>query len=217
MTWWHANISRKQCSTTRLRTGLYAACRLLILMNGAASFGTVGMCQNPAPMNGRKKLLSSMTKIILLQWCWARYFCMKAAYDTAEYYFRKSLLLNPNDPDTLMPDSALFLSLGLAKRSFRDLYEKAIQLNPFNAGTNFHAVWCYSFLLNLEIMKKPHRCIVKPENMKDCGCRCLFCSYLLLPRNSTIKCRLHWNIFLDTYRKLISKGKDFTPGKRLTG
>src|SRR5688572_14888629 len=58
-------------------------------------------------------------------------FIFEGSYDTAEYYFRKSLLLNPNDPETILQIAVCFIFMGFEKESI-ELHHRAIQLSPFN-------------------------------------------------------------------------------------
>ncbi|NJK95907.1 MAG: hypothetical protein HC905_14230 [Bacteroidales bacterium] len=65
-----------------------------------------------------------------------RIFLYEGSYNTAEYYFRRSLMLNSNDPDTLFPIALYLVYLGLDKEALA-LYEKGLQLHPFFAGNHF--------------------------------------------------------------------------------
>jgi len=60
-------------------------------------------------------------------------FSFEGAYETAEYYLRKSFLLNQNDPDTLIQIAAYFVYLGLYSESVK-LYERTLRLNPLNTS-----------------------------------------------------------------------------------
>lgn len=53
----------------------------------------------------------------------------EGAHETSEYYLRKSLQLNANDPDSLIQIASCFTYLGYPQEAF-ELYEKAIELNP---------------------------------------------------------------------------------------
>jgi TolB-like protein len=134
-------------------------------------------------------------------------FLYEGAYDTAEYYFRKSLSLNPNDPDTLIPIALYFIFLGLEKEAVL-LYEKAIKLNPFNADRySLYGVFIY---FELGDYAKAASLIVPTQNAKIADADAYYAAtYYYLQQYD--KMQSHWSTFLDTYRKLISKGKDFTP------
>ncbi|NJO68901.1 MAG: hypothetical protein HC830_06090 [Bacteroidetes bacterium] len=67
-----------------------------------------------------------------------RIFLYEGSYNTAEYYFRRSLMLNSNDPDTLFPIALYLVYLGLDKEALA-LYEKGLQLHPFLPATT--SVW----------------------------------------------------------------------------
>jgi uncharacterized protein HemY len=52
-----------------------------------------------------------------------RIFLYEGSYDTAEYYFRKSLMLNSNDPETLMPLHFILSTWDWAKKLWNCLKE----------------------------------------------------------------------------------------------
>lgn len=131
-------------------------------------------------------------------------FMYESAYDTAEFYFRKSLLLNSNDPDTHVHIALCFVWLGLEKEGLT-LYEKAIHLHPFNAEKYFlYGVFLYFELGEYE---KAASLIKQVRNAKMASADAYFAAtYFYLDQHD--KMQLHWNLFLDTYRKLISKTID---------
>ncbi|MFH5831935.1 hypothetical protein [Halalkalibaculum sp. DA384] len=65
-----------------------------------------------------------------------RVFLYQRAYETAEYFLRKSLRLNSNDPESLIQIAPCFLYLGYGKEAYR-LYQKALRLNPAGDQTYF--------------------------------------------------------------------------------
>jgi TolB-like protein/tetratricopeptide (TPR) repeat protein len=133
-------------------------------------------------------------------------FLYEGAYDTAEYYFRKSLSLNANDPDTLMAIALYYIFLGLEKEAVA-LYEKAIRLNPFNADK--YALFGVFIFFELGDYSKAASLIVKSETGKIADADAYYAAiYFYL--NQRDKMQAHWDLFLATYGKLISKGKDFT-------
>lgn len=133
-------------------------------------------------------------------------FLYDGAFDTAEYYFRKSLLLNPNDPDTLIQMSLCFISLSLEKEGLA-LYEKAMQLNPLNADKYFpYGAFIYFELGDYE---KTASLIIPNQKIKIADADAYYAAtYFYLQQHD--KMQMYWGLFLDTYRRLISKGKDFT-------
>lgn len=133
-------------------------------------------------------------------------FLYEGAYDTAEFYFRKSLLLNLNDPDTHTQIALCFLLLGKQKEAL-EIYQKAIQLTPFHADNySMFGVFIYFELGEYE---KAASLIQPNKKAKIADIEAYYAAiyyYLQQPD----KMHLYWNLFLETYRKLISKGKDFT-------
>lgn len=128
------------------------------------------------------------------------------SYDTAEFYFRKSLQLNPNDPDTHMQIALGFLLLGKEKEAVA-IYERALQLTPFNADSYFlYGVFIYFSTGDYE---KAASLIQPNQKAKVADADAYYAAiyyYLQQPD------RMHhfWNLYLENYRRLISKGKDFT-------
>lgn len=61
-----------------------------------------------------------------------RIFLYEGSYNTAEYYFKRSLMLNSNDPDTLFPIALYLVYVGLEKEAL-ELYERGLQLYPYYA------------------------------------------------------------------------------------
>jgi TolB-like protein len=135
-----------------------------------------------------------------------RIFVYDGAYDTSEYYFRKSLLLNPNDPETLIQIALCFIYMGLEKEGLQ-LYEKALQVNPFTADKYFpYGAFIYFELGEYE---KAASIVGKNQYVKIATAEAYYAAiYYHLQQPD--KMQVHWNLFLDNYRRLISKGKDFT-------
>ncbi len=136
-----------------------------------------------------------------------RIFLYEGSYSTAEYYFRRSLTLNPNDPDTLFLISVYFVYLGLSKEAL-ELYERGVQLHPLFAGNHFRLGGVMYFELGeyekaVEFIE--HHSMSKP-GIADKNAYCAAVYYHLRQFD---KMQTHWNIFLDTYKRLISKGRDF--------
>jgi TolB-like protein/tetratricopeptide (TPR) repeat protein len=133
-------------------------------------------------------------------------FAYEDSYDTAEFYFRKSLQLNPNDPDTHMQIALCFLLLGKEKEAVA-IYERALQLIPFNADNYFlYGVLIY---FNMGDFEKAASLIQPNQKAKIADADAYHAAiyyYLQQPD------RMHhfWNLYLENYRRLISKGKDFT-------
>ncbi len=132
-------------------------------------------------------------------------FLYEGAYDTAEYYFRKSLLLNSNDPDTVIQIALCFLLLGLEKEAI-ELYDKVIRLNPLGADKYSH----YGVFIYFELgeFEKAASLIKRGPHVKMADADAYYAAvyyYLGQPE----KMQLYWNYFLDIYRKMFRKETNF--------
>ncbi|WP_207514727.1 tetratricopeptide repeat protein [Longitalea luteola] len=132
-------------------------------------------------------------------------FLYEESYDTAEFYFRKSLMLNLNDPDTHMQIALCFLLLGKEKEAL-EIYEKALQLLPLHAD-NYFVVGVFIYFRQGNYEKAAS--LIKPDQKaKIANAEAYYAAihyYLQQPE----RMQYYWNLYLETYRKLISKGKDF--------
>lgn len=137
-----------------------------------------------------------------------RIFLYEGSYNTSEYYFRRSLMLNSNDPDTLFPIALYLAYLGLSKEAL-EWYERGLQLNPFYGGNHFRLGGFLYFELGeyekAESFIEHHQ--VGKARLADTDAYCAATYYYLQQYD---KMQTYWNAFLDTYRILISKGKEFT-------
>jgi TolB-like protein/tetratricopeptide (TPR) repeat protein len=134
-------------------------------------------------------------------------FLFEDAYDTAEYYFRKSLMLNPNDPDTILQIAVGFIFMGFEKESI-ELHQRAIQLSPFNKDK--YAPYAIFIYFELGDFEKAAALIRQNPTIKIADADAYYAAvfyYLKQPD----KMHEYWKLYLDTYRRLISKGNDFTP------
>jgi TolB-like protein len=136
-----------------------------------------------------------------------RVFLYEGSYGTAEYYFRRSLMLNPNDPDTLFPISLYLVYLDRGKEALQ-LYERGLQLHPFYAGNHMRLGGFIYFELGdfekaASFIEYSH--IGKPR-IADTDAYCAATFYYLKQYD---KMQIYWNTFLDVYKMLINKGKDF--------
>jgi TolB-like protein/tetratricopeptide (TPR) repeat protein len=133
-------------------------------------------------------------------------FMFEGSYDTAEYYFRKSLLLNPNDPETILNIAVCFIFMGFEKESL-ELHERAIRLSPMNADK--YSPYGIFIFFELGEFEKAAALLRQNPNVKIADADAYYAAiYYYL--NQPEKMHTHWNTFLETYRRLISKGKDFT-------
>jgi TolB-like protein/tetratricopeptide (TPR) repeat protein len=134
-------------------------------------------------------------------------FMFEGSYDTAEYYFRKSLLLNPNDPDTVLQIAVCFIFMGFEKESI-ELHQRVLQLSPFNRDK--YSPYAIFIFFELGEFEKAEALIRQNLAVKIADSDAYYAAvYYYL--NQPERMREYWQLFLNTYRRLISKGKDFTP------
>lgn len=69
-----------------------------------------------------------------------RIYVFTGEYEKAEYYLRKSLRINPNDPETIIPIAMGLTYLGFLEEA-KELYERARRLNP-----GHHFASCGAFI-----------------------------------------------------------------------
>lgn len=135
-----------------------------------------------------------------------RIFLYEGSYSTAEYYFRRSLMLNGNDPDTLFPIALYFVYLGLGKEAL-ELYERGVQLHPFYAGNHFRLGGVMYF--ELGEYEKAASFINHTIGYPGIADKNAYCAAVFYHLQQYDEMQKHWNEFLDTYKRLISKGQDF--------
>ncbi|HEX6426111.1 MAG TPA: hypothetical protein VF008_00445 [Niastella sp.] len=133
-------------------------------------------------------------------------FLYDGAYDTAEFYFRKSLIQNPNDPDTHTQIALCFLLLGKQNEAL-EIYEKAIQLTPFNAD-NYSMYGVFIYFEQGDYEKAAS--LIQPNQKTKIADADAYYAAIYYYLKQPDRMHLYWNLYLDNYRKLISKGKDFT-------
>lgn len=137
-----------------------------------------------------------------------RIFLYEGSYSTAEYYLRRSLTLNSNDPDTLFPIALYLVYLDHGKEALK-LYERGMQLHPFYGGNHFRLGGFIYF--ELGDYEKAASFVKYYQGAKtrfadtDAYVAAIF--YYLRQYD---KMQTYWEAFLDTYRTLINKGKNFS-------
>lgn len=136
-----------------------------------------------------------------------RIFLYDGAYHTAEYYFRKSLLLNSNDPDTLFPISLYLVYLGLGKEAL-EWYERGMQLDPLYGGNHLRLGGFIYFELG-EYEKAASFIEHNRSGKAMIADTDAYCAAIYYHLQQYDKMQAYWNAFLDIYRRLISKGQDF--------
>jgi len=133
-------------------------------------------------------------------------FLYEDSYTTAEYYLRRSLQLNPNDPETLNHIAAYFVFLGLHEEA-ATLFRRSLQLNPMH-GSSYLSIGTFVFF-ELGDFQKAESMIVhsKASQWADAEAYNAANYYYLQEFD---KMNSHWKLFLETYQRLISRGKEFT-------
>jgi TolB-like protein len=137
-----------------------------------------------------------------------RVFLYEGSYNTAIFYFKRSLTLNSNDPDTLFP-IALYLVYLNQRNEALELYERGLKFYPFYGGNHLRIGGFIYF--ELGEFEKAASFIVQNQigkaKIADTDAYCAAIYYYLKDYD---KMQIYWNSFLDTYKKLNSKGADFT-------
>lgn len=133
-------------------------------------------------------------------------FLYEGSYTTAEYYLRRSLQLNPNDPEVLNHIAAYFVFLGLNEEA-ASLYERSLQMNPMH-GSSYLGTGTIIFF-ELGDFQKAESLIVHSKSSQWADAEAYNAAiYYYLGEYG--KMEAHWKLFLETYRRLISRGKEFT-------
>jgi TolB-like protein/tetratricopeptide (TPR) repeat protein len=133
-------------------------------------------------------------------------FLYEDSFDTAEFYFRKSLWLNPNDPDTHMQIALCFLMLGKEKEAV-EIYEKALQLTPTQAD-NYFIYGVFIYFEQGDYTKAAS--LIQPNQKAKIADVDAYYAAIYYYLKQPDRMHHYWNLYLENYRKLISKGKDFT-------
>lgn len=133
-------------------------------------------------------------------------FLYSGAYETAEYYFRQSLALNPNDPETVIQIACYFVYLGLTHEA-EELYARAVRLNPWGTGK-------YQFYGGFIYFEKGEyekaAAMANPLNSgKWADAEVYFAgTHFYLKQYELMNAS--WQRFLENYARLIAKGKPFS-------
>jgi TolB-like protein len=137
-----------------------------------------------------------------------RVFLYEGSYNTAIFYFKRSLMLNSNDPDTLFPIALYLVYLNQLSEAL-ELYERGLKFYPYYGGNHLRIGGFIYF--ELGEFEKAASFIVQNQigkaKIADTDAYCAAIYYYLKQYD---KMQIYWNSFLDTYRKLNSKGAEFT-------
>jgi TolB-like protein/tetratricopeptide (TPR) repeat protein len=133
-------------------------------------------------------------------------FLFEGSYETAEYFLRKSIQLNSNDPETLMPIASYFMYLGLTHEAVQ-LYEKALRLNPVNSAS-YYSIGAFIYL-ELGEFEKAASLAGRSTNSGWADAEAYNAAiYFYLNDYPAMEAR--WKSFLATYGKVVKHGADFT-------
>ena len=133
-----------------------------------------------------------------------RVFLYEASYESAEYYLRRSLQLNSNDPESLIQIASCFTYLGLGEEATK-LYKKAILLNP--AGVeNYHSIGVFIYFERGEFAqaKKIAQKSVTSGFLDANAFYAATFHYL----GDNYQMRLHWSKFIACVQDKIMQGKN---------
>jgi TolB-like protein/tetratricopeptide (TPR) repeat protein len=135
-----------------------------------------------------------------------RIFLFRDSFGTAEYYIRRSLQLNHNDPFTLIQAASCLVYLGYAAEAEK-LYKKTLRINPVNTGY-YHQAGV--FILNELGKYDEARALVEqiPEFTWIDSPVFIACTYFYL--KDFDKMHFYWTQFVDDYNKRIHPTKTGT-------
>ncbi len=133
-----------------------------------------------------------------------RIFLYQGSYESAEYYLRRSLWLNSNDPESLILIASCFTYLGFGEEA-RELYQKAIRLNPVGAG-DYHSIGAFVHF-ELGEYEEAKRLAWQSVVLGFLDADAFFAAtfhYL----GDDDQMRQHWARFLTLFKKKIKQGED---------
>ncbi|HSK13143.1 MAG TPA: hypothetical protein VK907_07995 [Phnomibacter sp.] len=132
-------------------------------------------------------------------------FLYEGSYQTAEFYFRQSLRLNPNDPETAMQIATYFVYLGLQDEA-EALFERVLRLFPLLAGRfMFYGAFIYFEKGDFE---KAATMVVKHWRTKWADAD-VYNAAIHYYMGHYEKMQDSWTEYLNTYRRLIAKDAAF--------
>jgi len=125
-------------------------------------------------------------------------------YETAEYYLRRSLQLNPNDTDNLIQVATCLTLLGYAEEAL-GLYERAYHLNPINNDA-YRVYGAFIYFELGEFTKCLSLVKITPEKPGwiDMPGYIAAAWYMLGDMN---KMQYYWKMFMDLYVNRINNGQ----------
>jgi len=138
-----------------------------------------------------------------------RVFLYEGSYETSEYYLRKALHLNPNDPDYLIRIATCLVWHNYPEEALA-LYNKALSLNPWKAAAYHHV----GFFILLELSRYQDALDlirVRPQTgWVDFEAMVAGVHYLQGDHDAMLQC---WSAFMDLYRRTIPDPDLHTPAQ----
>lgn len=133
-----------------------------------------------------------------------RVFLYEGAYESAEYYLRKSLLLNSNDPESLIQIASCMVYLGYGKEAL-ELYDKTLLLNPINAE-HYNQIGAFIYF-ELSEYAKAMELAVKTRTRRWVDTDAFYAAtYFHLGDFEQMK--KYWQDFLHAFKEKINNGKE---------
>lgn len=135
-----------------------------------------------------------------------KYFLFDGSYETSEYYFRKSLKQNSNDPDSIIQIAAYMTYLGHGEEAVQ-LYEQAVKLSPVGARhLNMHGA--FIFFERGEFERAASLVVQSGKNSWADAEAYHAAIYFYL--NDFDNMQKHWNLFLENFQRIVKHGEEYT-------
>jgi TolB-like protein/Tfp pilus assembly protein PilF len=135
-----------------------------------------------------------------------RVFLYQGAYESAEYYLRKSLALNANDPESVIQVASCMTYLGYGQEAL-DLYERTLRLNPINAE-NYDQIGAFIYF-ELGQYEKARALAIKTKRRRWVDTDAFYAG-IYFQLGDLNAARRHWEIFMDSFKASINNGVEAT-------
>ena len=131
-----------------------------------------------------------------------RVFLYQGAYESAEYYLRKSLALNTNDPESLIQIASCMVYLGYGEEAL-DLYERTLRLNPINAE-NYDQLGAFIFF-ELGQYEKARTLASKTTRRRWVDTDAFYAG-IYFHVGDLEAAQRHWQLFIEAFQSAINDG-----------
>lgn len=135
-----------------------------------------------------------------------RVFLYQGTYETAEYYLRRSLQLNANDPEVLINIAYCFTYLD-HKEEARQLYHRAVKLNPVKAE-NYASIGAFIYFESGQFDQA--RTLAEKAITKRWVDTDAFYAGIFYHLGELDKMQAYWMSFLSCFKEQIMKGQETT-------